>query len=98
MNAKLPKPLTPIVILVMAALAVIVIGVYSQTATTGTAGRCTSEVGTLKTQVTDLDRTNSNLQSILASQNGPSSNSTDLTAGSLFWSSGVPQTKQESKV
>ena len=83
MDAKPPRPRRAIVILVMAALLITAIGVYFQTTATGTGGSFSSEVSALKSQVANLEQANSNLQSLLASETEPNSNSS-LSAGSLY--------------
>jgi len=60
------------------------IGVYFQTTSRGTSGTFSSEVSALKSQVANLEQANSNLQSLLASETEPSSNSSTLSAGSLY--------------
>ena len=73
-----------IVVLVVAALLIIMIGVYIQTTATGTTGNFSSEVSALKSQVTNLEQANSNLQSLLASGASSDSNSSSSSAGSLY--------------
>jgi len=83
-EAKPARARRAVVALVVVALLIVVIGVYFQTTATGTTGSLSSEVGSLKSQVTSLEQANSNLQSLLASETGPSSNSSSSSAGSLY--------------
>ena len=82
MEAKPARTRKAVVVLVAAALVIIVIGLYFQTTPSGTSGTLSSQVSTLKSQVTSLEQANSNLESILASDTGPNSNSS--SAGSLY--------------
>lgn len=84
MDAKPPGHRRAVVVLVVAALLITAIGVYLQTAARGTTGSLSSEVSTLKSQVTDLEQANSNLQSLLASGADSDSNSSSSSAGSLY--------------
>ncbi len=84
MDAKPPGHRRAVVVLVVAALLITAIGVYLQTAARGTTGSLSSEVSTLKSQVTDLEQANSNLQSLLASGAHSDSNSSSSSAGSLY--------------
>jgi len=81
-EAKPARTRRAVVVLVAAALVIIVIGLYFQTTPSGTSGTLSSQVSTLKSQVTSLEQANSNLESILASDTGPNSNSS--SAGSLY--------------
>jgi len=83
-DAKPPGHRRAVVVLVVAALLITAIGVYLQTAARGTTGSLSSEVSTLKSQVTDLEQANSNLQSLLASGADSDSNSSSSSAGSLY--------------
>ena len=84
MDAKPPGHRRAVVVLVVAALLITAIGVYLQTAARGTTGSLSSEVSTLKSQVTDLEQANSNLQSLLASGADSDSNASSSSAGSLY--------------
>jgi len=79
-----PRPRTAVVVLVVAALLITSIGVYYQTTVRGTSGSFSSEVSALKSQVANLEQSNSNLQTLLASQTDSDSNSSTLTVGSLY--------------
>jgi S1-C subfamily serine protease len=83
-NVNSSKPHGAIVVLVVAALLIVAVGVYFQTTAKGTAGSLSTEVSTLKSQVASLEEANSNLQSLLASDAAPDSNSSTLSAGSLY--------------
>ena len=83
MEAK-PRPRTAVVVLVVAALLITSVGAYYQATVRGTSGSFSSEVSSLKSQVANLEQSNSNLQTILASESGPDSNSSTLSVGSLY--------------
>ena len=84
MDAKPPGHRTAIVVLVVAALVITSIGVYFQTTPRDTSGSLSSEVSVLKSQVTNLEQANSNLQSLIASGAGSDSNTSASSAGSLY--------------
>ena len=84
MEAKPTRTRRAVVVLITAALVIVVVGVYLQATATGATGSLSSEVSSLKSQVTSLEQANSNLQSLLSSEAGPSSNSSSSSAGGLY--------------